>query len=65
LAILGLVILGALAAMGFAFNLVTDADVAVRQNPQTLPRAWAIGITGLLALSVAVALLFRTLNPKA
>lgn len=64
LAILGLVILGALAAMGFAFNLVTDADVAVRQNPQTLPRAWAIGITGLLALSVAVALLFRTLNPK-
>jgi hypothetical protein len=65
LAMLGLVILGALAAMGFAFNLVTDADEAVRQNPQTLPRAWAIGITGLLALSVAVALLFRTLNPKA
>ncbi len=64
LAMLGLVILGALAAMGFAFNLVTDADVAVRQNPQTLPRAWAIGITGLLGLSVAVALLFRTLNPK-
>ena len=64
LAMLGLVILGALGAMGFAFSLVTDADVAVRQNPQTLPRAWAIGITGLLALSVAVALLFRTLNPK-
>lgn len=64
LAILALIALGALAAMGFAFSLVTDADVAVRQNPQTLPRAWAIGITGLLALSVAVALLFRTLNPK-
>jgi hypothetical protein len=39
--------------------------VAVRQNPQTLARAWAIGITGLLALSVASALLFRLLNPKA
>jgi GH24 family phage-related lysozyme (muramidase) len=65
LAILGLVILGALAAMSFAFSLVTDADVAVRQNPQTLARAWAIGITGLLALSVASALLFRLLNPKA
>lgn len=65
LAILGLVILGALAAMGVAFSLVTDSDVAVRQNPQTLPRAWAVGITGLLALSVAVVLLFRMLNPKA
>jgi GH24 family phage-related lysozyme (muramidase) len=65
LAILGLIALGALAAMGFAFSLAMDADVAVRQNPQTLARAWAIGITGLLALSVAVALLFRMLNPRA
>jgi len=65
LAILGLIALGALAAMGFAFSLVTDGDVAVRQNPQTLARAWAIGITGLLALSVAAGLLFRMLNPKA
>ena len=64
LVILGLIALGALAAMGFAFSLATDADVAVRQNPQTLARAWAIGITGLLALSVASALLFRMLNPK-
>ncbi len=65
LAILGLIALGALAAMGFAVSLATDTDVAVRQNPQTLARAWAIGITGLLALSVASALLFRMLNPKA
>lgn len=65
LAILGLIALSALAAMGFAFSLVTDSDVAVRQNPQTLARAWAIGITGLLALSVAGALLFRMVNPKA
>ncbi len=65
LAILGLISLGALAAMGFAFSLATDADVAVRQNPQTLARAWAIGVTGLLALSVAVPLLFRMLNPRA
>jgi|GEM_PF-1114229 len=64
LAILGLVTLGALAAMAFAFSLVTDADLATRQNPQTLARAWAIGITGLLALSVAGALLFRMINPK-
>jgi hypothetical protein len=49
---------------GFAFNLVTDVDVAVRQNPQTLARAWAIGITGILALSVASALLFRMINTK-
>ena len=65
LAILGLIALGALAAMGFAVSLATATDVAVRQNPQTLARAWAIGITGLLALSVASALLFRMLNPKA
>ncbi len=64
LAILGLIALGALAAIGFAVSLATDTDVAVRQNPQTLARAWAIGITGLLALSVASALLFRMLNPK-
>ena len=64
LVILGLVALGALAAIGFAVSLATDADVAVRQNPQTLARAWAIGITGLLALSVTMALLFRMLNPK-
>jgi hypothetical protein len=64
MAILGLIALGALAAMGFAFSLATDTDVAVRQNPQTLARAWAIGITGLLALSVTVALLFRMLNPR-
>jgi hypothetical protein len=50
--------------MGFAFSLATDADVAVRQNPQTLARAWAIAITGLLALSVAMALFLRMLNPK-
>lgn len=64
LAILGLIAVGALAAMGFAVSLVTDGDVAVRQNPQTLARAWAIGITGLLALSVASALLFRMINTK-
>ena len=64
LAILGLIALGALAAIGFAVSLATDTDVAVRQNPQTLARAWAIGITGLLSLSVASALLFRMLNPK-
>ena len=64
LAILGLIALGALAAMGFAVSLATATDVAVRQNPQTLARAWAIGITGLLSLSVASALLFRMLNPK-
>ncbi|MEY4249473.1 MAG: hypothetical protein RJA87_1106 [Pseudomonadota bacterium] len=64
LAILGLIALGALAAIGFAVSLATDADVAVRQNPQTLARAWAIGITGLLSLSVASVLLFRMLNPK-
>ena len=63
-AILGLIALGALAAMGFAVSLATDTDVAVRQNPQTLARAWAIGITGLLALSVASALLFRMINTK-
>jgi hypothetical protein len=50
--------------MGFAVSLVTDGDVAMRQNPQTLARAWAIGITGLLTLSVAAALLFRMRNPK-
>ena len=64
LAILGLIALGALAAIGFAVSLATDTYVAVRQNPQTLARAWAIGITGLLSLSVASALLFRMLNPK-
>jgi hypothetical protein len=64
LAIFGLIALGALAAIGFAVSLVTDTDVAVRQNPQTLARAWAIGITGLLSLSVASVLLFRILNPK-
>jgi lysozyme len=64
LVILGLIAVGALAAIGFAFNLVTDVDVAVRQNPQTLARAWAIGITGILALSVASALLFRMINTK-
>ena len=64
LAILGLIALGALAAMGFAVSLATATDVAVRQNPQTLARAWAIGITGLLSLSVASVLLFRMLNPK-
>ena len=64
LAILGLIALGALAAIGFAVSLATDTDVAVRQNPQTLARAWAIGITGLLSLSVASVLLFRMLNPK-
>jgi lysozyme len=64
LVILGLIALGALAAIGFAVSLATDGDVAVRQNPQTLARAWAIGITGLLSLSVASVLLFRMLNPK-
>lgn len=60
-AILALIAVAGLAAMGFAFNLGFEAD---HQNAQRLARIWAVGTTGLLALCVTVALMLRALNAK-
>jgi len=60
-ALLALIGVAGLAAVGFAFSLGLEPD---HQNSQKLARLWAIGSTGLLALCVSVALILRVLNTR-